>query len=322
LATRAQKTKVGLFLVICVLLIAGGLLLISGLRYEEKTPYWVEFDESVLGLGNDGLVQYMGVPVGKVSNIYVTPTNKAHCDLQILNKKVVLHEGVKAQLVIYSLATGTMCISLEGGDPSLPPLPSNSEIQSKASLVKSISSQIQGLLDKTNGILDTFRKITVGMEEGDLALLLDDVDGLILRGQEFLDKLNNTVGDLKGDAKAGINEVHELTKEIKKLVQDTDDAVKTVTTKIEKVDVATIGDSANQTMKDISDLSKRLQNTADSVDAVSKRALHEADNVEFNLRESLKTLNGSLEAVRDLVQYLQQDPSALIRGKGKPKGEK
>ncbi len=321
MATRAQKAKVGLFLIICSLLIAGGLTLISGFQYEEKIPYWVEFDESVLGLSTDGLVEYMGVPVGKVSNIYVTSSNKAHCELQILANKVRLHKGVTAQLVMYSLATGTMCISLEGGDPTTP-LPPNSEIPSKASLVKSISSQIEGLLDKTNGILDTFKKITVGMEEGDLSLLLDDVDGLILRGQEFLDKLNGTVIDLKGDAKAGIDEVHDLTKEIKKLVRDTDDAVKMATAKIQNVDIAGIGNNANQMLKDISDLSKRLQETAGSIDSVSKRALHEADNVEFNLRESLHTLNASLDAVRDLVQYLQKDPSALIRGKGKPKGEK
>ena len=322
MATHAQKIKVGLFVFICVLLIAGGLTLISGFQYEPKSPYWVEFDESVLGLTSDGLVAYMGVPVGKVSNIYVTPANKAHCDLQILANKVKLHQGVTAQLVMYSLATGTMCISLEGGDPSGPVLPSGCEIHSKPSLVKSFSSQIEMFLDKTNTILETIKSSMTGMEEGDLALLLDDIDGLILRGQEFLDKANTTLGDLKGGAQASLDDFHDLTKDVKKLLKDTDDAVKTVTKKVEELQVGELGDNANQTLKDISALSKRLQETAGAVDTVSRRALHEADNVEYNLRESLRTLNASLEAVRELVQYLQQDPSSLIRGKGKPKGEK
>ena len=322
MATRAQKTKVGLFVVICALLIAGGLTLISGFQYEEKIPYWVEFDESVLGLGADGLVAYMGLPVGKVSNMYVTSDNKAHCELQILTNKVKLYQGVTAQLVLYSFATGTMCVSLEGGARDGFPLPAGSQIPTRPSLVKSLSSQVESLLDNANKILDTFKTITVGMEEGDLALLLDDVDGLILRGQEFLDKVNTTVGDLKGEAQAGLDEFHDLAKDVKKLVKDTDDAVKTVTKKLDGLEVAELGENASQTLKDISALSKRLQDTAGAVDAVSRRALHEADNVEFNLRESLRTLNASLEAVRELVQYLQQDPSALIRGKGKPTGEK
>ena len=322
MATRAQKMKVGLFVVICVLLIVGGLTLISGFQYEEKIPYWIEFDESVLGLATDGLVEYLGVPVGKVSNIYVTNTNKAHCEIQILANKVKLFHGVTAQLVMYSLATGTMCISLEGGARDSLPLPPNSQIPTRPSLVKSMSSQLEGLLDNANKILDAFRTITVGMQEGDLSLLLDDVDGLVLRGQEFLDKVNTTVGDLKGQAQKGIEQVNDMAGDVKKLIKDTDNAVKTVTKKLDGLQVAELGDSANQTLKDISALSKRLQETADAVDGISKRAMHEADNVEFNLRESLRTLNASLDAVRELVQYLQQDPSALIRGKGKPKGEK
>jgi uncharacterized protein YoxC len=223
---------------------------------------------------------------------------------------------------MYSLATGTMCISLEGGEHDGFPLPPNSQIKTKPSLVKSLRSQIDGLLENANKILDSFTKITVGMQEGDLSLLLDDVDGLILRGQEFLDKVNTSVGDIKGQAQKGIDQINDMAGDVKKLVKDTDNAVKTVTKKLDGLQVTELGDSANQALKDISALSKRLQETANAVDGVSQRALHEAGNVEFNMRESLRTLNASLEAVRELVQYLQQDPSALIRGKGKPKGEK
>ena len=320
MATRVQKMKVGLFVVICVLLIAGGLMLVSGFQYKPKVHYWVEFDESVLGLSADGLVVYMGVDVGKVSNVYVTSENKAHCDLLILEDKVQLRQGVTAQLVLYSLATGTMCISLEGGGG--PILPANSEIPSRRSLVKAVSTQIESVLDDLRAIMDTVRNGLVGVEEGDIALLMQDADGLILRGQEFLDKANTTLGDVKGQAQTGLDEFRDLAKEVKKLVQDADKAVKAATSKIESLDVSELGGTANQTLKDISALSKRLQDAAQAIDTVSRRALHEADNVEYNLRETLRTLDDSLDAVRELTEYLREDPSALIRGKGKPTGEK
>jgi ABC-type transporter Mla subunit MlaD len=262
----------------------------------------------------------MGVDVGRVSNVYVTSENKAHCDLLIRENKVQLRQGVTAQLVLYSLATGTMCISLEGGGG--PILPANSEIPSRRSLVKAVSSQIESVLDDLRAIMDTVKNGLVGLEEGDIALLMQDADGLILRGQEFLDKANTTLGDLKGEAQTGLDEFRDLAKEVKKLVQDTDKAVKTATSKIESLEVSELGGTANQTLKDISALSKRLQDAAQAIDTVSRRALHEADNVEYNLRETLRTLNDSLDAVRELTEYLREDPSALIRGKGKPTGEK
>ena len=322
MATRVQKMKVGLFVIICVLLIAGGLMMISGFQYEPKLPYWIEFDETVLGLGADGLVVYLGVRVGQVSNIYVTPANKVHCDLDILTNKVQLREGVTAQLVLYSLATGTMCISLQGGDPNGPVLPANSEIPTRRSLVTAVSTQIEGILDDLRAVTETVKNGLVGVEEGDLALLIDDADGLILRGQEFLDKANTTIGDVKGQAEASLDDVRDLAKEVKELVKDADEAIKKATSKLDALNVAELGDSVNQTLNDISDLSKRLQDAAKAIDVVSRRALHEAGNVEYNLRETLRTLNDSLDAVRDLTEYLREDPSALIRGKGKPTGEK
>jgi len=99
-ATRKQKMKVGAFLLMCVSLAASGAILISGLNTENGVRYWVEFDESVFGLYEGGMVQYMGVPVGKVENIRVTPNRRAHVDVVVNPDKVTLNDGVEAQLVL------------------------------------------------------------------------------------------------------------------------------------------------------------------------------------------------------------------------------
>ncbi len=322
MATRAQKAKVGLFVVICVTLVIGGLLLMRGLHTDRRVPYWIEFDESILGLPINGVVAYMGMPVGAVSNMYVTDTNKAHVDMMIAEEKVQLKSGVTGQLVLYNLAAGTMCISLEGGEPGAPELAPGSMIPSRQSLVKNVSSQLEGVLDNIKSIMETVKSGLVGLKEGDLTLVIQDADGLIARGQEFLDQANQALGDVKEQAKAGLDDFHDLSKDVKKLVKDVNTAVVEVTKKVERLQVAKTEENLNQVMTDISDLAKRLQQTADSVDGISRKALHEADNVEFNLRETLRTLNDSLEAVHELMVYLQQDPSALIRGKGKPTGGK
>ena len=320
MATRAQKAKVGLFVVICGFLIIGGALLIRGYKIEERFPYWIEFDESVLGLGAGGLVEYMGVPVGAVSNIYVTDQNRAHVDVLISKDKVTLKEGVTARLVLYSLATGTMCVSLEGGAGD--PLPAGSEIHSQKSLITAVSSQIEGILGDMRQIAETIKNGLTGMQEGDLASLFQDADALITRGQEFLDTATQTITDMKGKVESGLEGFGDLVAETKKLLRDTDEAVKKAAKKIETLQVSEMQDNVNEAIEGFAALSKRLQETANALDNVARQALHEAGNVEYNLRATLRTLNESLEAVRELTQYLQQDPSALIRGKGTPKGER
>lgn len=322
MATRAQKTKVGLFLVICMALITIGILIISGFKNEVRYNYWVEFDESILGLGAGGIVEYLGVPVGTVDNIYVTDSNRPHCEILITAGKVKLHQGVKAQLVLYSLATGTMCISLRGGDPNGPLLEPGSEIESEKSLVKSLSTQIEGALDNVNKISDIIRNAMANMGEGDITKLLQDADDVLKRIQGFVDEAGKTMTDIKGRAEAGMDDFHTLATDIRKLVKDTDSTVRHVGEKVSGLNVGETQDNVNKVLKDISVLAERLQQSAKTIDGVSQRALHEAGNVEYNLRDTLRTLSESLDSIRNLTQYLQEDPSALIRGKGKPMGDK
>ena len=322
MATRAQKTKVGMFVTGCVLLIGGALLLISGYKHEERTPYWVEFEESVLGLGAGGLVEYMGVPVGTVKDIYVTEQNKAHVEILITKGKVALRKGVTAQLVLYSLATGTMCISLGGSDPNQPLLEAHAQIPSTKSLVKAVSSQVETLLGDLSGITQTIKSGLVGVEEGDLALVIEDADALLTRGQQFLDEANKTVSSVRGQAEKGLDTFHQLTLDVQTLVRDTDQAVKMATKKIQSLQVDKTEQNVNEVLDSISALANQLQESAKAVDMVSKTALHNVDNVEYNLRDTLRTLNDSLESMRELTQYLRHDPSALIRGKGQPVGGK
>lgn len=312
----------GLFVIICVVLMIGGFLLMRGFHTDKRVPYWIEFDESVLGLGINGVVEYLGVPVGAVSDIYVTDKNKAHVDVMIAEDKVQLKRGVKSQLVLYNLAAGTMCVSLEGGEPGAPQLPPGSEIPSRQSLVKNVSSQIEGVLDNMRSIMETVRSGLVGIEEGDLALVIQDADGLITRGQQFLEEANTTVVDLKNQLQLGLDDFHDLAKDVKKLVKGVDNAVLKVSKKLDTLEVGKMQENLNQVMTDFSGLAKRLQQSAEALDTSLRQGVHEVDNVEFNLRETLRTLNDSLQAVRELMVYLQQDPSALIRGKGKPTGGK
>lgn len=322
MATRRQKAKVGAFLVMCAALITAGVVIISGWNHEERINYWAEFQESVLGLTTGSVVTYMGVDVGRVSDIYVTSQNKAHVEMMISPSKVTLRKDVKAQLVMWSIATGTLCVSLSGGVPGGPELPPGKEIKTELSLIKSFSTQMEDLLAQVKRVTEQIEKGLAGMDEGDLAKVIDDADVLLKQGQDFLGSANTTLTDVKGKAEAGLDDFHDLSEELKKLVKDTNEAVNVAKGKIEQLEVDKTQENVNKVLEEVRELAKKLQESSANLDSVSKSAIHEADNIEYNLRDTLTTLNESLEAIRDLTLYLQQDPSALVRGKGRSTGEK
>ena len=76
MATKAQKTKVGIFLSVGFAVII--LVFVIIIRKDSKPTYtyFIKFEESVGGLQTDSSVLYKGVQVGKVKNICVKDVNE------------------------------------------------------------------------------------------------------------------------------------------------------------------------------------------------------------------------------------------------------
>ena len=129
MATRRQKTQVGIFLSVCVVLLVGVLVVLSGVRREKTIPYFIEFDETVSGLFPGADVRYRGVPAGRVTNITVTPTNRVRVRIEIRPRIVRLRQGTVAQLNPVGI-TWQLCVNLAGGSPAGKPLAANATLPS------------------------------------------------------------------------------------------------------------------------------------------------------------------------------------------------
>jgi len=319
-ATRSQKVKVGLFLVICFVLMVAGIMIVSGYKHEELIPYWIEFDESVLGLSTGGTVEYLGVPVGTVKDIYVTEDGRAHVDILVAAEKVTLHKGVQAKLALYSLATGVLVVMLDGGDTAAPELPANSQIPEIPSLVEAVSSRVETILDDLGETLKTVRNGLEGMEEGDINRTAKNFDELINDGRKFVDDLNTTLNDLKGDAEAGMANFRKLTEDLQDVVENVNATLETLREKIAQLKLGDTEGRLRGVLDSITKLVEQLNKTIATIDTVSRSALHEVDNVEYGLRETLRTATETLESIKKLSDSIDEDPVQILRGKGKPAG--
>lgn len=332
MATPAQKTKVGIFLVACVVVLVGGFLVISGYKSGDHTAYHVYFDESILGLNRGGLVEYNGVPVGKVADINVTADRNVRVDIEVEDAEITLHEGVQAQLVMYSIATGTMAVSLSGGDPAKGMLAPGSEIPSKPSLFASAAGSIPEIMKKVSEIADKVDTGLKGIEEGQIKEMLEDADAAIKDVREVLDETETTLKDVRVKAVEGVDDARKLMEDIReeikpfaentnKLVKAASDTMTTINEKVEPLDFAKTEQEVQETLKSVRDLAEAVRKTTEQLDTVTQSAVYQADNVEYAVRQAMDSLKVTLEAVRELAVTLRRDPSAVVYGPSAPKGE-
>lgn len=314
MATRAQKVKVGGFLLVSLGIIVVGILLIVGFRTGDQWRYWIEFQENILGLNTGGHVVYEGVDVGIVDRVRVAESTYARVEILIDPTQVTLHEGVEARLMYYSLATGTMCVSLSGGEPDAPILEPYSEIPWEPSALAGITSQMQ----EASEIIAMVKDALVGLEEGELAEVIQNASALMKETQETIRVARETIEDLSDRLNDAVDSFAGFEENIDEITVATKDALNKVAAEIEPLDVAAIQEDLERVLKEGDALLAELRSTAASLDQTAKGIGHDVDNVQTDVSQTLRTWSDTLHAIQDLVDNLKQDPSSLVRGRGKP----
>ncbi|MDQ1257453.1 MAG: hypothetical protein QG656_2058, partial [Candidatus Hydrogenedentes bacterium] len=223
---------------------------------------------------------------------------------------------------LYSLATGVLVVSLEGGDSTQPELPANSQIPTTLSLVSAVSSRVEQLMDSINDVVETVSKGLDGMEPGDLTKIADDVETLLTDARTFLDDMGKTFTGVGDNVTSGVDELKKLAKDLQELTQEMRETVRVARTKIETLDLGAAETNINETLKSLKTLTEHLDASIGTIDTVAQSTLNEVDNVEYNLRETMRSATETLESLRTLTESLGEDPSQLLRGKGKPAGGK
>lgn len=323
MATKPQKMKVGLFLIICFGMIGATFAYLANYYENPGVHYTIEFNESILGLYDGAIVTYLGVTVGKVRSISVTPRNTAVVDIIIDPNKVVLMEGVEAQLTLYSFASGTMAVSLTGFREGGRPLPEGSRIPTRPSTITAISEQTEDLVANLNAISDTIRVGLEGMGEGDLDAILKKIDTALENANAILEDGKGIAGDVQSvvanvrDRIDGVvNEFEGLSADLRSLARNADEFVVVAKEKVAQFDVDTTQVNVNRVLDNIAEIAEKVDGTLADLNNITANALHQADNVEFNLRRATGEVVEAFGALQALVEQLRQDPSSIVRGKG------
>lgn len=213
MATRAQKIKVGVFLITGLALIVALFATVAIKNRQPMEMYFIKFTESVSGLGKDCEVLYRGVPVGKVEDIRVTEDNETLVTVGIATNKVTLREGTIAMLAMANLMGG-MQIELSGGDPGEPVLPPGSHISSKPSILENMAEDLPKILENIARILAKIDQSIGDVKADRLGALVRNADTTIQTANKTFAEVTTFLQTTRGTM---LNTEYEVTQTMRAL---------------------------------------------------------------------------------------------------------
>jgi len=153
--------------------------------------------------------------------------------------------------------------------------------------------------------------------------IAQSVDAAVRSAQAEIEKISTKANSAIDRLHATIEKTADLVKAAEAAIQENRPAIassikhaEAILAKARDLDLAATDKSVRQAAGQIGKAAEDVGVAAKGL-AVSRQDLRRSvDSVERAIQRSLDELNETLRSVRDLVDYLQRDPAALLRGKG------
>lgn len=299
--------KIGLFVILALLLLAGAIILFGGGKFfEQKVTVETYFDQSVQGLSVGSALQFQGVQIGNVSYIgfvfteYKTSRQYVLVRAEIYGNKVVgkgkrrlyqtdkervegfkemISQGLRLQLASQGI-TGVAFLNAVYLDPTrYPPLehewkPEYMYIPSAPGTISQITETIEDLSDSIDNI--DFKQIS------------DEIEKLVV-------SLNKAVEDAK---------VGELSKDLSKLIGSLDSA----TTELNSI---LKSNEAKETLANVTAITSDLKNTLNRTDRLLSSREH-------SVKLTLENIERISEDLREFMETMKKYPSWVLFGNPPP----
>jgi paraquat-inducible protein B len=334
MSAKANKTMIGVFVLGALALAIGAIVALgSGMFFTTKYRCIMFFPNSVSGLEIGAPVVFRGVPIGSVKEISIeADASRLHFYIpvvvEILGSKIklampdpkgkpetllearkatpgdllsqLIEKGLRAQLVTQSFVTGQLAVSLDlmpdtpvrlvGGTdlPEIPTVPSTFE-----KLTETIKQlPLQELVDRLIGAVTGIEKL---INSPKMASMPDKIDSALNTGNELLGEIKTKIGPLAQDLDEAVHSYNDLAKHLDRRTE----GITNSTTKALDTFDATLKDGRAA----ISNIQKIVNSNSPTV---------------TDLNRALGEIATAARSIRELANFLERHPEALIQGKGGP----
>ena len=295
--SKAQQARLGIFMIIGIILCVLFIAIPLGLKFRDTTEtYYSIFEggESISGLVTGAEVRYSGFPVGKVENIQLDPKDftKVKVTYRIDKGKIPLTRGMKAQTGMMGI-TGLLFVELSGGSPDSTALNPGDRIETKPSLMHTITGKAEVIIAKVEILLNHLNQLTHPDSLTSIKDILDNVAGI-----------THTVDVFVKDAGPDIKKVTKTASRTMEKIDAISGDVHSITSKLDKeIDFKQMAGILDE----ISSSAKSLKSLSETLDLTVMQSREDISTSLENLREALENVN-------ELSRVLLDNPSLILKG--------
>ncbi|MEM8955217.1 MAG: MlaD family protein [Verrucomicrobiota bacterium] len=331
MSKKANPTAVGIFVSGAVIFVITAVILLgTGGLFETKERFLVYFQTAANGLTESSDVRLGGVKVGSVVKIQVQLDPQTHQQLIPVvieisanrlanltgdtdrdktdffteeNIQASIDQGLRARMTQVSVLTGQLIVELDFLPDSGPGFTFEGPPIAPYPQIPTVKGQIEQVFEKLASSLENISKIDIGGLVSDANKLVNNLDDKISaidtkaiseNANQFLKSADTLVSDQQ--LKEGIANFSAATEELKSILasvnkEDIETTLEKAASAMTKADIAA-GNIANLTNPN-ADIGLRIQNVLSEIDRAAR-------------------------SIRELTDYLQRNPNAIITGKKKP----
>ncbi|MCK6546486.1 MlaD family protein [Myxococcota bacterium] len=337
--TRAEKVRLGTFVATSLVLLAGAVLSLAGLKvWERRDLYTTRFVDNVSGLERSAQVKYQGLRVGRVEEMKVAPDDPQAIEVTIsLEAGTKLYEGTRAVLEMSGI-TGLKTINLTAGDPRKPVIPPGSRLPAESSFMDKLTGQAESIVVKLEVVANQLARFTSDENRRRVEDALDaatqlmrDVDAVVVDAHAplvaALEETSRTGAALRGAANETTSVMKDVRGELRETLANTRGAIAEAQRILKAVDSKSVASTVDSTAGVMNKLDQRLSDAELGQTLTEMRTtlanltklMGELDLAVRASREdfvaSMAQIRQSTEDLREFSRIIAQDPSVLLRGK-------
>jgi paraquat-inducible protein B len=328
-SARTHERAIGLFVLGAVALVLAAVVALSaGNWLARRDRFTLYFPGSVKGLENGAPVTFRGVKVGTVREVKAILTDRPEALIQIevvidiehtvvevppgenvppdlatsaspeAFARALLDRGIRARLLSASFLTGQKYIDLDflpreparfaGLRRRYPELPTSPTV-----------------MEKIGGRMEA---IVANLAELPVDQMLDDVRKALQATRELLE--SRDVRNTLASANRGARRMETTLAQLQTTLGTADATLVAL-----RSEAAPTADEARQTLRGFRQAASRAEESLDAVTGT----LRGADDTRLTATQALEELTHTMQALRNLVDYLQTHPEAVVLGKERSK---
>ncbi|TVQ91843.1 MAG: MCE family protein [Bacteroidetes bacterium] len=319
--TRAQKIRLGIFIMISSVLLLILIGFFTARRLFERTDtYFVAFsDVSVSGLEVGSPVKYLGINVGTIAEIYIDPEDINQVIVRLsLREGTPIKEDASADIVAMGI-TGLRTIEIRGGSTEADFLEEEQFIRQGISFVDDISGRAEVIAFKVEEVLNNILNFTQPENLDKVSQAVEQVSILSENASLSFALLTDVIEENREDMRNTFGQTSAITAQLDTTAAELQAAIARFNLIMQGEEIGEVLGNLRDvsiTLREakLSELIENLALTAAQTQSLLIRLDADLEEGSKDLSDNLTLLRHTLENLSETSRRISNDPSLLIRG--------